>query len=70
MATSTSVKAGTAVSVLLVFFGVLLFVQTNDPMLLLMPVQLVALVWLVVLVVHILRHGIPVRIVADERGPR
>ncbi|HWH09068.1 MAG TPA: hypothetical protein VNX21_07695 [Candidatus Thermoplasmatota archaeon] len=67
---STALQWGVVLSALLAGFGVLFFFQTKDPMVLLFGVQGAAWVWGIVLVVHVLRHGIPIRIVSDERkGP-
>jgi len=67
---SRGILGGAVASVLLALFGVLFFFQYKDPMMLLFPVQLIVAVWVVVLIVHLLRHGVPVRIVDDERRER
>ena len=64
------VVLGIVLSVLIVLFGAFSFVQTKDPALLIFALQPVAWMWAILLVVHVLTRGIPVRIVADERkGP-
>lgn len=67
MAGSKLVLAGIAATVLITIFGALLFFQTKDPTMLEVALRGSLLAWLIALVVHVLRHGIPVRIVADDR---
>ena len=64
---SRPVQWGIVLSAALVVFGILFFFQTKDPMVLLFGVQAAAWIWAVVFIIHILTHGIPIRIVSDER---
>lgn len=63
-----TMAAATVATVVLFLLGILLFVQTKDPFVLMPAVFLSVALWIIVLIVHVLRHGIPVRLV-DERRP-
>lgn len=65
---STPVWVGPALTIAIFAGGVLLFFQTADPMVLIFAVVLSAMGWGVAFVVHLLRHGIPVRVV--DEGPK
>lgn len=52
----------------LVFVGsILLFFQTRDPTPMGLVLKFSAYAWLVALILHVLKRGIPIRIVSDER---
>lgn len=70
MPLSRGIWVGIAATAAFALLGVLLFFQTKDPMVLIFPVWLAVPAWVVVLIVHVLRKGIPVRIVSDERRER
>lgn len=56
---------GLSVSATILLMAVLMFVKTKDPMLLVLAVVLGLIVWAIILVVTLLRRGIPVRVVGE-----
>lgn len=60
-------KAGVGVSFLLAALGAWLFLMTRDAMLLIMLLLVALFVWAGLGLVHVVRHGLPVRVV--ERPP-
>ena len=65
-----AIMAGIVASAVPLLGAILLFFQTKDPMMIAFAVDVILAVWVVVLIVHVLRHGIPIRIVSDERRDR
>lgn len=70
MPLSRAIISGIVASAIILLGSILVFFQTKDPMILAFSVQVILAIWVVVLIVHVLRHGIPVRIVDDERRER
>lgn len=66
MALPRTILTGIVLSVVFAVLGVLLFFQTADPLVLLAFATPTALAWAVVLVVHVLLHGFPVRVIHEK----
>lgn len=62
---------GGVATLLLLAWALLTYVNTRDPALLMAALMAALLVWLILLVVHVIRDGIPVRIIREDvRPPR
>ena len=61
---------GLVVSALVLLASIVMFFLYKDPMLLVFAIVLLGMMWGVLFIVHVLRHGIPVRVVEDEKRER
>jgi hypothetical protein len=61
------VTGGIVLSAIVFGFAVLFFFQYKDPVLLAFAGQAIVPIWIAILVIHVLREGLPVRVVVEDR---
>jgi hypothetical protein len=69
MAPSRAVVFGVVATVLVLALSGYVFMQYADPMLLILGLLLVVILWAALLMIHLYRKGIPVRLVMEPAQP-